>query len=297
MNVTTTDQRTGLRELIDLAVANYADLPENPLTDTTDPESLYTATPSRLGYALGWIIASEIVYARFPKSAIDVLPVFHPDNGWDRFLITRRVSGKAFANQPANEFGMIMLDGDDPPRYTSPGGKLRVAAGQAFIEDPETVMAAILKRIPAPPMGKSDNERLLQYERAPKYPMLMRAVTELIVEYPGLTAAREIYIDDKEIDGQYHPLYLHAAELTALGPDDRSGANMATTTYRWFQLQYGELFAFFDKRGNRSVYRTDRGTWSRVLRQLDQEETVEDAKRRLKGWLRLDGLSPQPEID
>lgn len=296
MNVTT-DQGIGLRELVELARANYADLPENPLTDTTDPELLYTATPSRMGYVLGWIIASEIVAARFPKSAIDVLPIFHPDNGWDRFVITRRTSGKAFANQPANEFGMIMLDGDDPPRYTSPGGKLRVAAGSDFIADPEGVIAAILEHIPSPPMGKTDKERLLQYERAPKYPMLLRAVVELIVEYPGLTAAREIYIDDKEIDGQYHPLFLHAAELTPMGPTDRAGANIATTTYRWFQLQYGEMFAFFDKRGNRSVYRTDRGTWSRVLRQLDQEETVADVKRRLKGWLRLDGMTPQPGVD
>jgi hypothetical protein len=125
----------------------------------------------------------------------------------------------------------------------------------------------------------------------------MRAVTELIAEYPGLTAAREIYIDDREIDGQYHPLHLHAAELTPMGPTDRAGANISTTTYRWFQLQYGELFAFFDKRGNRAVYRTDRGTWSRVTRQLDREETVEDAKTRLKRWMRLDGLAPEPGVD
>lgn len=293
----TTDQRTDLRTLVELARENYSGVPENPLTDAIDPELLYTATPSRLGYALGWLIASEVVYARFPKSAIDVLPVFHPENGWDRFLITRRTSGDAFARQPANEFGMIMLDGEDPPRYTSPGGKLRVAAGGAFVGDPDGVVAAILEHIPSPHLGKKDGLRLQQHERAPKYPMLMRAVAELIAEYPGLTAAREIYIDDKEVDGQYHPLYLHAAELTALGPDDRAGANIATTTYRWFQLQHGETFAFFDKRGNRAVYRTDRRTWSRVLRQLDQEETVTDAKQRLKSWLRLDGLAPQQGID
>jgi hypothetical protein len=286
-----------LRELVDLAVRQYSGIPENPLTEGIDPEQLYTATPNRLGYVLGWIIASEIVYARFLKSAIDLLPVFHPEAGWDRFLITRRTSAASFAFQPANEFGMLMLDGDDPPRYTSPGGKLRVEAGQAFVSEPQSTIEAILKRIPTPATGEAAGYRIHTYERAPHHPLYMRAVAELIAEYPGLTAAREIYIDDKEIDGQFHPLHLHAAELTSMGPGDRAGANIATTTYRWFQLQYGETFAFFDRRGTRSVYRTDRATWSRVTRQLDKETSVDDVKERIKGWMRLDGKSPSPGID
>jgi hypothetical protein len=286
-----------LASLVSQAREGYASLGAVRLDGTITPETFYLATPSRMAYALGWAVASEIVAARFRSSAIDVLPVFHPENGWDRFLITRRASGAAFEHQPANEFGMLLLDGEDAPRLTSPGGKTRVPGGQALLDDPEATVKAMLARIPRPALNSDDSNRLRQYERAPKYPLYYRAVAELIVEYPGLVASREIYIDDEAIDGQYHPLYLHAAELTGMGPDDRHGVVIAKTTYNWFQLQYGDLFAFFDRRGNRAVYRTDRATWSRVTRQLTDEETIEQVKERLKRWLRLDGLAPDPEID
>lgn len=286
-----------LQDLVTAARNNYQDLPPIPLDDTISPESFYMATPNRLAYAYSWIVASAIVDARFLTTGTDVLPVFHPDNGWDRFLITRRVTGTAFQHQRANEYGMLMLDGEDAPRYTSPGGKLRVAVGALIDDDVHDAVSRILGHVNAPRLGKTDESRLREHEEAPQYPRNLRAVAELIADYPGLTAAREIYIDDEEIDGQYHPLYLHAAELTGMGPDDRHGVNIATTTYRWFQLQYGDLFAFFDKRGTRSVYRTDRGTWSRVKKQLNDEETVEDVKARIMGWLRLDGQEPDPTID
>ena len=294
--MTATSSRS-LQDLISMARRNYADLGPIPLDESIEPDTFYMATPNRLAYAYAWILASAIVDANFQRTGVDVLPVFHPENGWDRFLITRRATGTAFQYQPANEYGMLMLDGDDAPRYTSPGGKLRVATGPALEGDPDAVVSKILRYIDAPPMRKADNTNLREYEQAPNYPRYLRAVAELIVDYPGLTAAREIYIDDEEIDGQYHPLYLHAAELTGMGPDDRHGVNIATTTYRWFQLQYDDLFAFFDKRGNRTVYRTDRATWSRVKRQLNDEETVDDVKSRIKSWLRLDGLQPDPALD
>src|SRR5438105_2797537 len=63
-------------------------------------------------YALGWIVANAIVTARYRDSAIDALPVYHPENGWDRFLLTRRVSCQYFADEPADAFGLIMLDGE-----------------------------------------------------------------------------------------------------------------------------------------------------------------------------------------
>ncbi len=289
--------RPGLAELVATATENYRDLAPIPLDDSISPETFYRATPSPLGYAYGWALAAEIVDARFILSGVDVLPVFHPDNGWDRFLITRRVTGAAFQYQPANEYGMLMLDASDAVNYTSPGGRLRVAVGEGIRDEPHAMLEQILERIKSPRLAKGTDAHLREYEEAPHYPRNLRAVVELIVENPGLTAAREIYIDDEEIDGQYHPLYLHSAELTGMGPDDRHGINIATTTYRWFQLQYGDLFAFFDKRGTRAVYRTDRGTWSRVKKQLSDEESVEDIKHRLKGWLRIDGHAPDPEID
>ena len=128
-------------------------------------------------------------------------------------------------------------------------------------------------------------------ERAPRYPDLYAAVTELVLEYPGLVASREVYIDNEPIDGQYHPLHLHAAELSTYGPGDRHGANLPVVTYNWIQLQYGDLFAFVDRRGNRAVYRTDRETWARPRVQLE-DEPAERMKERIAGWLRLDGAFP-----
>ena len=293
----TATSRPTLTDLVAKAHDTYSELPGIPLDETISPETFYRATPSPLGYAYAWILAAEIVDARFLATAVDVLPVFHPEHGWDRFLITRRVTGTHWQYQPANEYGMLMLDSDAVLNYTSPGGRVRVAVGAEIRDDPHAVISAILKHIKAPRVEKQGENRFRDHEEAPHYPRNLRAVAELIVEHSGLTAAREIYIDDEEIEGQYHPLYLHAAELTGMGPDDRQGVNMATTTYRWFQLQLDELFAFFDKRGNRAVYRTDRGTWSRVKRQLNDEETLDDVKARIQGWLRLDGRSPDPEVD
>ena len=70
---------------------------------------------------------------------------------------------------------------------------------------------------------------------------------------------------------------------------------MPVTVYEWFQMQYGELFAFFDTPGSRSVYRTDHGTWSRVRKQLT-DEPDETVKQRLANWLRIGGR-PDPAID
>ncbi len=179
----------------------------------------------------------------------------------------------------------------------APEGDCEWQSGAEIEDDPHAAVQAVLGHIRSPRLGADPTHRFLEHEEAPSYPRNLRAVTELIVENPGLTAAREIYIDDEEIDGQYHPLHLHAAELTGMGPDDRHGANVATTTYRWFQLQKGDLFAFFDKRGNRAVYRTDRGTWSRVKNQLDKEESLDDVKNRIRGWMRINGAEPDPALD
>src|SRR3954471_15421234 len=98
-------------------------------------------TPSeRLTYALGWIVANLIVAARYQDSAIDALPVYHPEHGWDRFLLTRRVSCLQCTDEPADHFGMIMLDGEDPPRLTHPNGETRIALGSLLRADPDAAM-------------------------------------------------------------------------------------------------------------------------------------------------------------
>jgi hypothetical protein len=283
-----------IAEQVQTAVQNYEGLPQTPLDDTVTPETLYMATPDRLAYALGWIAANAIVSKRFRRSAIDVLPVFHPEHGWDRFLITRRVSCGVQAHRPADEFGLLMLSGEDAPRLTTGGGRTRLSLGSAMREDPDAAIAALLDEIPKPKI-EGDKHSRCAHHLSRKYPLYFNTVTELIVENPGLVAAREVYIDDQEIDGQYHPLYLHAVALSSSGPGDRTGMLMPVIVYEWFQLQYGDLFAFFDTSGKRAVYRTDRGTWSRVRKQLS-EEPDENVKQRIGNWLRIGGV-PDAEHD
>jgi hypothetical protein len=283
-----------IAEQVQTAIRNYENLAQTPLDDSVTPESLYMATPDRLAYALGWIVANAIVANRFATSAIDVLPVFHPENGWDRFLITRRVSCGTYANEPADKFGLIMLDGEDGPRLTTGSGRTRLALGQALRDDPGAAISDLLAHIPAPGIVGEKHTRC-SHTIAPKYPLYYNAVTELIVENPGVVAAREIYIDDEEIDGQYHPLYLHAVALSSSGPGDRTGMLMPVIVYEWFQLQQDDLFAFFDLQGKRTVYRTDHGTWSRVRKQLN-EEPDENVKQRIGNWMRIGG-HPDAEND
>lgn len=275
---------------VEAALRNYSDLPATQMGPDITPETFATATPDRLAFALAWVVANQIVTRRFPGSAIDVIPVFHPEHGWDRFVIGRRFSGAAFKFQPANELGMLVVSEDDGPHLTTPGGAVRLRLGQALRDDPETAIEEVLALVPSPQL---DATTLTPRERIPRYPEYYQAVTDLIVEHPGLVVAREIFIDDEEIDGAYHPLYLHAVEMA---PDGARGQNLAHLSHNWFQIQLGEQFAFLDKRGTRAIYRTDRGTWSRVRRQI-VDEPRERIVERIAGWMRLDGRTPDPELD
>lgn len=283
-------------EQVALAETNYGGLCGVSFSDTTPPDELYLATPDRLTYALGWIVANQIVQSRFATAAVDVLPVFHPERGWDRFLITRRVSSHLFNALPADELGRLMLTGENAPRLVLPTKGVRLGLRELLMNDPDAAIGQVLAHIPEKPGGVGDLKRMRPSERAPRYPDLYATVTELLLENPGLVVSREVYVDDEQIDGKYHPLHLHAAELSTYGPGDRHGANLPVITYNWIQLQYGELFAFIDRRGNRAVYRTDRETWARPKVQLEDEPT-ERLKARIAGWLRLDGATPDPGVD
>ena len=183
-----------------------------------------SARAERLTYALGWIVANAIVSARYRDSAIDALPVCHPQSGWDRFLLTRRVSCQWCADEPADAFGLIMLDGDDAPRLTHPNGETRLSLGQLLRTDPHEAVERVLELFP--PIGLVAGDHTpCWHERAAIYPTLYAAVTDLILEYPTLTAAREVLIDDQQIDGAFHPLYAHIA------------ARSAQLAYDWFELE------------------------------------------------------------
>src|SRR5688572_23242055 len=130
-----------VREQVELALKNYSDLPPAPMGEDLPESDAYLATPDRLSFALGWVLANAIVSARYADSALDALPIYHPENGWDRFLLTRRVSGDAYAAEKADSHGMIMLTGEDAPRLTRPSGATKVSLGAKLREDPEAAIA------------------------------------------------------------------------------------------------------------------------------------------------------------
>jgi hypothetical protein len=272
-----------IREQVELALANYGDLPQIPLTDTISEADAYLATPDRVTFALGWIVANQIVQARYADSAIDALPIYHPENGWDRFLLTRRVTSDRFARETANAYGMIMLTGEDAPRITMPSGTTRLALGKALREDPEKAIAEALALFPPGPLlpldlGMRWNDRKIAY------PMLYGVLTDLIVEYPGLVVAREIFVDTEPVDGAYHPLYLHGV---ALEP---------RMVYEWVLVQYGEHACFFRVHGAQSIYETNRKGWATVKKQLNKE-TPEGARQRILAWLRIEGEPDPSTVD
>ena len=238
--------------------------------------------PNRLGYALGWVVASAIVGARYRDSALDALPVCHPERGWDRFLLTRRVSCDLLAGEPADSFGLLLLDGEDAPRLANPDGSTRLALGPLLRDDPERAIARALELLPPVGLVEGNHDRC-DHVRAEQYPTLYAAIAELILEHPGLLVAREIYVPAEAIDGGYHPILLHTAR------------SHSQTVYGWFGIEGPHYAAFCRIGGEYAIYETDAGNWSGVRKQL-AEEDQEGMKRRIRAWLRLAG-QPDPAVD
>jgi hypothetical protein len=263
---------------VKLAIQNYEGL-EAATPNPDDPDKFTgIETPDRLAFALGWIAANVVIQRRYRRCGIDALPIYHPESGWDRFLLTRRVTSQEFKDEPANSYGMIMLDGEDAPRLTTPGGKTILSMGQGLREDPINTLKQMLKRIPRDEMPDGKHGGRWK-QRRKVYPRLFRAITETLVANPGTVAAREIFVDDRPIDGAYHPLYLHGA---ALEPK---------ILYDWMMVQLGRWAVFFRTHGGQTIYETERRTWSTVKKQIADEESYEDITRRLEGFLRL-----KPEV-
>jgi hypothetical protein len=236
----------------------------------------------RVTYALGWIVANVIVAARYHDAAIDALPVYHPEHGWDRFLLTRRVSCALCADEAADHFGLIMLDGEDAPRLTHPNGETRIALGHLLRTAPLEARARILSFFPPTALVAGDHSACW-HQRAERYPMLFSVVSDLIVSWPAIVAAREIYIDDAQIDGAYHPLYIHTA------------LRAAHHVYDWFAVQTQDYPAYFRINGEQAIYLTDANWWSTVVKPLSAERS-EDLAGRILAWLRLRG-QPDPAVD
>lgn len=270
-----------IAEQVALALRNYDSLP--PVVAEMPADDAYRATPNRLAYALGWIVAGAIIGARYRDSAIDALPVYHPEHGWDRFLLTRRVSCRLATSEPADAFGALLLGGDDAPRLVGPRGDVRLAVGGLLRDDPRGTVARVLDLLP--PVGlPAGDHTACPHVRAAGYPTLHQVTREIILEHPGLVAAREILIGDGPVDGLYHPLYLHTAGHTA------------PVAYDWFELRTREQVAFFRIDGDSAVYETDDGRWSGVRKPLADEDRV-GMKRRILAWLRIGGRPDPATVD
>lgn len=234
-------------------------------------------------YALGWVVGNTIVAARYAHAAIDALPVYHPEHAWDRFLLTRRVSCALCGDEPADAFGLIMLTGDDAPLLARPDGTVVQALGALLRQDPEAALAAVQAFVPTLDLVPGDHTACW-HTRAPLYPTLYSVITDLMVRYPMLTVAREVFVDDELQDGMYHPLFLHTATKTA------------AMRYDWFALQTPDAIAYVHISGEQTIYLRDDGNWSTVRKQLSAEEP-DGMARRILAWLRLEGAPDEATID
>jgi hypothetical protein len=114
--------------------------------------------------------------------------------------------------------------------------------------------------------------------------MLYNVLTELVLDYPGIVVAREIYVDNEPIDGAYHPLYLHSVSLEP------------AMVYDWVLVQHGDRSCFFRAHGGYSIYETDRKGWATVKKQL-RDCTAEEMRARILSWLRIEGAPDQSTVD
>jgi hypothetical protein len=258
-------------EQMQRAIAHYRDLEPQHLP-VDDPETPELAMPNRLAYALGWVLASAVVSSRFPVGAIDVLPVYHPEHGWDRFLVTRRVSCMLHADEPADSRGVLWLGEDDAPVFTL-GETVRLPLGTLCRTDPAEAIRRLLYAVPVPRLRQGNHAGCV-HTRATAYPTVHRVVTGLIVDYPGLIAARELFIDTEQVDGAYHPLYL------------ATGATLTGWTYEYFQLVYDDQIAFLRADGKLLTYEREPGTW-RTVSELPLADPAA-LRARLAEVLRLD---------
>jgi len=238
---------------------------------------------ARLQYALGWIVANSIVAAHYHHDAIDALPVYHPEHGWDRFLLTRRVSCQQLQAEPADAFGRIMLTGDDAPLLVNHDGTVVHALGPLLSTDPARAIAQVQSFIPV--IGLVPGDHLsCWHERAVVYPLLYSVITDLILQYPGLIATREVFVDDGQTDGMFHPLFIH------------TGGRGPAITYDWFALQTAEYIAYVQIAGAQAIYLRDDGNWSTVRKQFDAEDR-EGMTRRILALLRLEGTPDEATHD
>jgi|SRR5579871_2907811 len=247
--------------------------------DAPDPET-YRLTPSRVSFTLGWIVANGVVAAYYRTRGIDALPSYDPRRGWDRFLLTRRVSCWRCSDDPVDRLGAILLDGKEAPILVCRDRGTRLPLRDMLSREPEAGMQHVLEYLSAPTLPDGDHADCW-HSVAEFYPVLYGAVMELVLQSSGLVAARELFVDDQEVDGTHHPLYLQGFVTSP------------KLVYDWFAVETSEHVAYIRINGQCALYQTETGGWSTVKKQLVDEDSG-GVIRRIRGWLRLSGR-PDPE--
>jgi hypothetical protein len=271
-----------IADRVETAVRNYEKIEPTEAPKDVSPEAAATIVPDPLGFALGWLLADEIVANRYFGSGVDALPVCHPENGWDRILLTRRVSCSLCAQESADSFGTLMLTGEDAPIYVAPEGD-KLPLGALLRENPDQAVEKLLEKVPQ--VGLLPGEHAgCWHSRAEKYPDIYHAVADAIIENPGVIALREIFVDEVQVEGTFHPIYLMTGALTK------------GLTYNWFAVESPDYVAFFMVDGGSTIYQTDAGNWASVAKQL-KEEDREGIRRRILSWLRIEGKPDRDTID
>ena len=231
---------------------------EMPDTPVSEPEN----SVSRSAIVSAWRAANDIVQAHYEQGAIDAFPIYSEEAGLEKFMLTRRLACVVHNTDLPDQYGTLQLTGDSTPRYVQ--GDKTLDAGDR---------AALLAQFDGVDEPLDGHERCW-HRYATQYPRIYQAVTELIAEYPEVSAAREIYVDKEFVDGTYHPLYLH------------SFVQEAMMVYDWFSIEANDQAVFIKVTGEASIFRSEKGTW-RFVGAILKESTAAELKAQFIEWLQL----------
>lgn len=229
----------------------------NEVSET--PANAAATVASREAIVAGWQTANSIVQAHYEKGAIDAFPIYSEEAGLESFMLTRRLSCVVHNSDLPDQYGKITLIGDASPSLMQSGKSIDLAA--------------------APDQFDGVDEDLTGHERcwhryAKQYPSIYQAVTDLITEFPQVSAAREIFVDKEFVEGTYHPLYLHAF------------VQEPQMVYDWFAIEADDQAIFIKITGEATIFRSETGTW-RFIGDVMKEKSAEELRAQFIEWLRL----------
>ena len=230
------------------------EMPDAPVTETIGAK--------RADVVAAWQIANELVQVHYEQGAIDAFPIYSEEAGLEKFMLTRRLACVVHNSDLPDQFGTIQLVGDYAPRY--------VRENRTFALADKSSISAEFADV---------DEELAGHERcwhryATQYPRIFQVVSELIAEYPEVSAAREIYVDKEFVEGTYHPLYLHSFVQDPM------------MVYDWFAIEAGDWAVFMKITGEATIFRSESGTW-RFIGAVMKDKTAEELKAQFIEWLHL----------